>query len=234
MESPPDVDRPAAETPAETATVWDRLGRERVIAMVVIDDVSNAVPTVSALMEGGINAIELALRTPSAVQALGRIRAAAPGLVLGAGTVLTPQQVHECRDAGADFAVSPGLNPRVVREAEAVGLPFAPGIATPSDIEAAVELGCRHLKFFPAEPSGGMAYLASVAAPFQHLGLRFIPLGGIDQTNITRYHGHPLILAVGGSWICPPEHVREKNWSEITIAAKQLLNHLANQPAPRR
>lgn len=195
--------------------VWDRIDEQRIIAVVVVDDAASAASAVAALADGGVHAIELALRTPAALEALRRVRAASPGVLLGAGTVLTPQQVHQCRDAGVDFAVAPGFNRRVVAEAMEAGLPFAPGIATPSDIEAAVELGCRYLKFFPAEPIGGLRYLTSMAAPYRHLNLRYIPLGGIDAANCAAYFACPLIAAVGGSWLAPTQLIRAGDWDEV-------------------
>jgi len=114
------------------------------------------------------------------------------------------------------------MNPRVVMEATQVGLPFAPGICTPSDIEAALECGCRVLKFFPAEPLGGMGYLKSIAAPYAHLGLSFIPLGGVDAGNAESYLREPNILALGGSWIAPRDLIRKKDWASVTQRAEQV------------
>ena len=160
-----------------------RIERAGVMAVLMIDDASNAVPLARALLDGGVTAMELTLRTPVALEALRSIRAEVPEMIAGAGTVLTPQQVHEVQDAGAAFAVAPGVNRRVIREASAAGLPFAPGICTPTDIEMALDEGCRLLKFFPAGPQGGLPYLTSIAAPYQHLGVRFVPLGGISASN---------------------------------------------------
>ena len=124
------------------------------IAVLVVEDPSAAVPLARALLEGGVQAIELTLRTPVAIDALRRIRAELPQLIAGVGTILTPAQVGEAREAGASFGVAPGLNPRVIAEANRIGLPFAPGVCTPTDLELAVEQGCRLMKFFPAGPIG--------------------------------------------------------------------------------
>ena len=184
--------------------------QQKIIAVVVIDDAEDAVPLAAALMHGGISAIELTLRTPSAFESLQRIREHCPEMIAGLGTVISPGQVEQAAAAGAAFAVAPGLNPNVVRAAQEAGLPFAPGIATPSDIEAAVELGCKLLKFFPAEPSGGVAYLNSIAAPYAHLGIEYIPLGGLDVSNFTRYLAMKNVPAVGGSWIAPRNLIQNK------------------------
>ncbi|RMG34877.1 MAG: bifunctional 4-hydroxy-2-oxoglutarate aldolase/2-dehydro-3-deoxy-phosphogluconate aldolase, partial [Methanobacteriota archaeon] len=140
---------------------------------------------------------------------------------IGIGTVLTPEQVKQVSEAGAVFAVSPGLNPNVVKSAKKYGIPFAPGIVTPSDIELAMELGCKILKYFPAEPSGGLGYLKSMAAPYNHLGLKYLPLGGLNQDNFGQYIEDPLILAVGGSWIAKRDQIRNKEWTKITENARK-------------
>ena len=190
-----------------------------VVAVLVIDEVQHAVPVARALLAGGVTAMELTLRTPAAIEALMAIRSEVPEILAGIGTVLTPDQVRRVAEADAQFAVAPGCNPTVIKAAEEIGLPFAPGIATPTDIEMAVELGCRELKFFPAEPGGGLPYLKSMAAPYNHLGLRYIPLGGINAQNLGTYLAEKLILAVGGSWLATRELIQQQNWAEITTRA---------------
>jgi 2-dehydro-3-deoxyphosphogluconate aldolase/(4S)-4-hydroxy-2-oxoglutarate aldolase len=203
------------------APLFEHLNRTGVIAVLMIDDADTAVPLARALMAGGVDAIELTLRTPAAMEALRRIRAEVPEMIVGVGTILTPQQASEVQAAGAAFGVSPGVNPRVVAEAVRVGLPFAPGICTPTDIEQALEHGCTLLKFFPAEPCGGLPYLRSIAAPYAHLGVTFLPLGGIDENNAVRYLREPLVHAVGGSWLAPRDVVAARAWDTITINAKR-------------
>ena len=160
-------------------SMLDRISSAGVIAVMVVDQAVDAVPLARALIACGIDVMELTLRTPAALEALRLIKQEVPEMLAGVGTVLTRSQIDEVVDAGGAFAVAPGLNPSVVQHAQSLGLPFAPGVATPSEIERAVELGCRELKFFPAEPIGGLQYLRSMAAPYSHLGLKFIPLGGI-------------------------------------------------------
>ena len=201
---------------AETLACIERCG---VIAVLVIDDAARAVPLARALIAGGVDVMELTLRTPSAVDALRRIRAEVPDMLAGIGTILTPEQVRTVAEAGAAFGVSPGVNRRVIEEAKRIGLPFAPGIVTPSDVEAALELGCRELKFFPAETSGGIDYLKSMAAPYTHLGVRFVPLGGVSTKNLAAYLAEPIVLAVGGSWLAPRELIAEQQWQVITDRA---------------
>ena len=193
-----------------------------VLAVLVIDDAADAVPLACALVAGGIDCIELTLRTDAAMEALRRIRAEVPGMLVGAGTVLTPEQVNEVKEAGAAFGVAPGMNPRVVAEARRIGFPFAPGVCTPTDIELAIEQGCRWLKLFPVEASGGLAYLRSIAAPFLHLGIQFIPLGGVSMANAEAYLREPSVLALGGSWIAPRELIQRKDWTGITANASNV------------
>ncbi len=212
----------------------DRLRSAGIIAVLVIDDAADAIPLASTLLEGGIGAIELTLRTDSAIESVRRIRAEVPEMIVGVGTILTPGQVDEVVAAGAAFGVAPGMNPRTVAAAKAAGLPFAPGICTPTDIELAINAGCRLLKFFPCEPSGGLKFLQSIAAPFEHLGVKFIPLGGIDTANAESYLDDPLILAIGGSWIAPRQTIRAKNWTlirEHANRANQLLKRIRKQAA---
>ena len=213
--------------------VIDRIRRSGVIAVLTLDDAHLAVPLARALLAGGITAMELTLRTPAALEALRAVVAEVPELLAGAGTVLNPSQVHEVAAAGAAFGVAPGTNPRVVEAARKEGLFFMPGVATPSDIELAVEFGCRALKFFPAEPCGGLSYLKSMAAPYAHLGLHFVPLGGISTANVRGYLQDPLILAVGGSWLAPRERIAARDWPGITQIAREAVACVSQTVAAR-
>jgi 2-dehydro-3-deoxyphosphogluconate aldolase/(4S)-4-hydroxy-2-oxoglutarate aldolase len=202
-------------------SISKRIESTGIVAVLVIDREEDGPELAKALLEGGVDIMELTLRTPAAIGALRRIRAEVPDMLAGAGTVLTPAQVEEVKNAGAEFAVSPGVNPRVMQAAKEAGLPFAPGISTPSDIEQALEFDCRLLKFFPAEASGGLARLKAMSAPYQHLGVRFVPLGGVSEKNMSAYLADPLIAALGGSWLAPREAIMEKRWSDITGLARQ-------------
>jgi 2-dehydro-3-deoxyphosphogluconate aldolase / (4S)-4-hydroxy-2-oxoglutarate aldolase len=199
--------------------VFDRIRSAGVVAVVTIDRAADAVPLADALLAGGITAIELTLRTPVALESLAAIRRQVPDMLVGAGTILMPDQVRQALDAGALYGVAPGMNPRVVEAAALVGLPFGPGVCTPSDIERALEYGRTFLKFFPAEPSGGLAYLRVIAAPYAHLGVSFLPLGGVTESNLAAYLNEPLIGAVGGSWLAPPASIRAGDWSAIRATA---------------
>jgi 2-dehydro-3-deoxyphosphogluconate aldolase/(4S)-4-hydroxy-2-oxoglutarate aldolase len=204
-------------------TIADRIKKTGIIAVLIIDRVEDGVPLAKALIQGGVDVMELTLRTDAALGALKEIRAHVPEMLAGVGTVLTPAQVAAVKAAGAEFAVSPGINPRVVNAAVESGIPFGPGVATPTDIENALECGCTLLKFFPAEPSGGLAFLKAMAAPYLHLGVQFIPLGGVNEKNMATYLADPLITAIGGSWLAPRELIREGRWAEITQLAKSAV-----------
>ena len=195
-----------------------------VLAVVVIEDAEHAVPLAEALLSGGIAAMDLTLRTDAALDAVRIITQKVPEMLVGCGTVLSIEQLNAVRDAGASFAVSPGLNPRVLEHAIQTHFPFAPGISTASDIEIAQDHGCRLLKFFPCETSGGLRHLKVLAAPFQHLGLKYIPLGGINPTNLPNYlEDRSLIAAVGGSWLAPKKLIQDNDWSGITQLASDAV-----------
>lgn len=188
--------------------------KRKLVAVLTIDRAENAVPVAKALSEGGITAIELTLRTPAGLEGIRNVRRELPDVYIGAGTVLTPEQLRQAHDAGACFAVAPGTNPRVIDEAAKVGMPFGPGVFTPSDIEIALEHGCRLLKYFPAA-SCGMEHLKSMSAPYKHLGIKFIPLGGVNLSNLKEMLSDPLIAAVGGSWLAKPDQIAALKLDEI-------------------
>ena len=195
-----------------------------IIAVLIIDEVKHAVPLANALLAGGVDTIELTLRTPAALDAAKAIKKEVPEISLGFGTVLTVDQVKAVVDVGADFAVSPGCNPKIISEACKQGLSFAPGIMTPTDIEIAIQEGCRILKFFPAETSGGLKHLESMSAPYNYLDLKFIPLGGCNIYNAPSYLQSDLITAIGGTWVAKRPLIQSEDWSTITNNAREIRN----------
>jgi 2-dehydro-3-deoxyphosphogluconate aldolase/(4S)-4-hydroxy-2-oxoglutarate aldolase len=178
----------------------------RIVPVIVVDAPEQALPLRTALIEGGLPCAEITFRTPAAEEALARMAGAGDDLLLGAGTVLSTGQVERARAAGARFVVSPGFNPRVVDHCLERGIPVFPGVATPTEIEAALEKGLRVLKFFPAEPLGGVRYLKAIAAPFGDVV--FIPTGGVDASNLADYLAFDRVLACGGSWMAPRAWIR--------------------------
>ena len=203
--------------------ITDCLRRVGVMAVLVIEDPRHAVPTAKALLRGGIIVMELAFRTPNSPEALRRILAEVPEMIAGVGTILFPEQIKNAQNLGAAFGVSPGFSREVVAEALERRFPFAPGILTPSELEMAISFGCQTVKLFPAQISGGASYIRAIHAPYSHLGIEFIPLGGLTPSNIGDYLKYDYIPAVGGSWIAPVELIRSENWNLITARAKEAV-----------
>lgn len=201
----------------------ERIARKHIVPIVVLDDAEAAAPVAEALLAGGLDVMEIPLRTAAAETAIRRIAAGYPEILLGAGTLLDPGQVLRARDAGAVFGLAPALNPQVVAAAANCGLLFAPGVMTPSEVEQAWALGCKLLKFFPAEPAGGIAMLKALAGPYAHLGLRFLPTGGISSRNLGEYLKLPMVAAIGGSWMVDRALVAAGRWDEITRLTREAL-----------
>ncbi len=211
-----------------TDPVATRLTAKGVVAVLMIDRVDDAVPVAEALLRGGVDAMELTLRTEAALPALELITESVPEMFAGIGTILKPDQVIQARDSGAAFGVSPGTNVEVIEAAHAAGLPFAPGIMTPSDIERALPFDCEILKFFPAGSSGGIKHLKNIAAPYAHLGLKYVPLGGVNEDNMTDYLKEDIIAAVGGSWIAHRDLIASGQWDQITSNASSAVQVFEN------
>ena len=191
------------------------------IPVITISNADSAVPLINALLAGGLNAVEITLRTDAAINAIKQITEHAPEIIVCAGTVLSPQQAATAKAAGAKFIVSPGLNPRVVSYCLDNNLPIIPGVITPSEIEAAIDFGLNAVKFFPAEQSGGLDYIKAVSAPYPTV--RFVPTGGINLSNITKYTACPKVLAVGASWVAEKSLIDGGNFSEITRRCNEAV-----------
>ena len=208
-----------------------RLTRRPVIPVIVIEDENDAEPLAEALLAGGLDLIEVTLRTAAAAAALGRIIRRFPEMLVGAGTVVTREQAQRCLDLGISFGVAPGFNPETVRLFERRGVPFMPGVLTPSEIESAYGHGCTLLKFFPAEAAGGPKMLRALAGPYESLGIRFCPTGGVSVDNMKEYLSLPQVFAVGGSWLASKRQIAEKQWSVITQQTREALSR-AREVAP--
>lgn len=202
--------------------VQEKIASEGIIAVLEIENEQNAVPTAKALLEGGITVIELALRTSAAIPSISLIAEEVPQMYIGIGTIIELGQAAMVKKHDSvRFGVSPGLNPEIVKEAIAADLPFAPGIATPSELEQAISLGCHAVKLFPAEGMGGLSYMKSINAPYNHLGIKYIPLGGVSVNNLADYAKFKPTLAIGGSWIANKELINAQDWKEIAKRAKE-------------
>jgi 2-dehydro-3-deoxyphosphogluconate aldolase/(4S)-4-hydroxy-2-oxoglutarate aldolase len=202
----------------------DRILSKRIVPVVVLDDAENAEPLAEALLSAGLDIIEVTFRTEAAEESIRRIAQRFPEVLLGAGTLLDVEQVKRARDAGAVFGLAPGLNPDIISTSREVGLEFSPGVMTPSEVEQALSLNCKLLKFFPAEAAGGVKMLKSLAGPYAHTGVKFTPTGGITANNLQDYLKLPVVAAIGGSWMVSPSLIKAKNWAEITRLTSEALD----------
>ena len=190
-----------------------------VLPVVSVQSPAEGVAIARALVAGGLPAIELTLRTPAALDAIRAISSEVPGILVGAGTIVAPGQAELAADAGAQFLVSPGTTVQLLHALQETGLPFLPGVATVSEVLAALEAGCTELKLFPAEASGGRAFLTSVAAPVPLA--RFCPTGGITAATAASYLALPNVGCVGGSWLTPADAVAAGDWGRVTELAAE-------------
>lgn len=199
------------------------LRRIKVIPVLVLHDIETGIKIGELLSRHGLSAAEITFRTHAAESVIQELSKRFPNLYIGAGTILTKTDLKRAFDAGAKFAVAPGFNPTVVREAVSAGYPFAPGICSPSELEQAHELGCSLFKFFPAEAAGGVKMLKSIIAPYRHLGVSFMPTGGITTENMKSYLAIPEVTAVGGTWLGKEADIKAGNWDSIEAAIKETV-----------
>ena len=198
-----------------------------VIPVIAFDAPEAALPLADALLAGGLPIAEITFRTRAAADVMRLLGRERPQLLVGAGTVLSRENLVAAKQAGARFAVAPGFHPAIVSEAAAIGLPFFPGVATPSEIEQTMAMGCTVLKFFPAEALGGVSFIQSVAAPYAHTGLRFIPTGGVGPANLEHYLALNIVIAVGGTWIARKEDIASGKWDMIAERCRAARDTVA-------
>ncbi len=199
-----------------------KLQKVGIVPVIKLEDARDAIPLAKALVEGGLPCAEVTFRTAAAEESIRLMRQAYPDMLIGAGTVLTTEQVDKAVTAGATFIVSPGLNPKVVRYCLDQGIPITPGCSNPSDIEAAIELGLDVVKFFPAEAAGGLAMIKAMAAPY--VNMKFMPTGGINAKNLISYLDFPKIIACGGSWMVSDEMVKAGEFDKITALTREAVS----------
>ncbi|EKO5124253.1 bifunctional 4-hydroxy-2-oxoglutarate aldolase/2-dehydro-3-deoxy-phosphogluconate aldolase [Vibrio fluvialis] len=200
-------------------TLEQRLQQIKIVPVIAINDAAHAVPLAKVLVENGLPCAEVTFRTDAAQESIRLMRDAYPELLIGAGTVLTTQQVDQAISAGADFIVSPGLNSTTVKYCQQRGIAIVPGVNNPSLVEQAMELGLKTLKFFPAEPSGGVAMLKALSAVYP---VQFMPTGGVNPRNVADYLAIPSVVACGGTWMVPSALMDSGNWDEIARLVREL------------
>ena len=202
--------------------ILEQIGSYKLVPVIVIENKEDAVPLAGALIDGGLPVAEVTFRTKAAQESIKLISAKYPDMLIGAGTVLNIDQVKAAIDAGSKYIVSPGLNPKVVEYCVSNNIPITPGIATPSEIERALEFNLEVVKFFPAESLGGIKYLKAISAPYGNL--KFIPTGGIDENNLLMYLQFAKVLACGGSWMVKAELISKKQFEIITKLTADALS----------
>lgn len=202
--------------------VLERLYRIGIVPVVKLDDAKDAEPLAKALCDGGLKCAEVTFRTDAAEESIRRMTTAFPDMFVGAGTVLTTEQVDRAVNAGAKFIVSPGLNPKVVKYCVDKNIPITPGTANPSDVEQAIELGLDVVKFFPAEANGGLAMIKAMAAPY--VNMKFMPTGGINAKNLCEYLDFKKIIACGGSWMVKDDLIKNGEFDKITAMTKEAVS----------
>jgi 2-dehydro-3-deoxyphosphogluconate aldolase/(4S)-4-hydroxy-2-oxoglutarate aldolase len=202
----------------------------RVVPVLSVESVDAALPLADALIAGGLPVAEITFRTSAAAEVIRLLHRERPDVLVGAGTVTQPEQARAAKECGAAFAVAPGFNPKVVRAAQEIGLPFTPGVMTPTDVEAALDAGAKVLKFFPAGAAGGVKMLSSLSAPYAHLGVRFIPTGGVSLENVKDYLRERAVLAVGGTWLATKEDISAGRWEKIAERCRKVCQLLRQEP----
>ncbi|EGQ9112699.1 bifunctional 4-hydroxy-2-oxoglutarate aldolase/2-dehydro-3-deoxy-phosphogluconate aldolase [Vibrio alginolyticus] len=204
-------------------TLNEQLTNLKVIPVIAINKVEDAIPLGKALVDNGMPCAEITFRTNCAADAIAAMRQAYPEMLIGAGTVLTNEQVDQAIEAGVDFIVSPGFNPRTVQYCIDKNIPIVPGVNNPSLVEQAMEMGLRTLKFFPAEPSGGVGMLKALTAVYP---VKFMPTGGVSLKNVDDYLSIKSVLACGGTWMVPTNLIDEGRWDELGHLVKDAVSHV--------
>lgn len=206
-------------------TANDVLTRARIMPVLTIDELDDAVPLAQALLEGGLTAVEITLRTPIAFAAIEAVAKAVPALDVGVGTITCPEDLRRSVEAGATFAISPGQTQALLDAGQGLSIPFIPAVANASDILACLAAGYQAVKFFPAEASGGLATVKSFAGPFPQM--RFCPTGGINGDSAPAYLALEAVLCVGGSWMVSGQAVKNRDWAAVTAAARAAVTAAA-------
>jgi 2-dehydro-3-deoxyphosphogluconate aldolase/(4S)-4-hydroxy-2-oxoglutarate aldolase len=203
--------------------LYEKMEKCGVVPVIAIESADLALPLADALISGGLPVAEITFRTQAAAEVISILKEKRPELFLGAGTILTVDQLSSAKECGAVFGVSPGLNPEIAEKSVEIDFPLFPGVMTPSEIEQGLSFGMKVLKYFPAEASGGISMLKAVSAPYGHLGVKFIPTGGISVKNLEDYLKLPQVLVVGGTWIAKKDMISAGKWDEIKKNAAEAV-----------
>jgi len=206
-----------------SADLTSRLLERRLVPVVVIEDAAKAVDLAKSLLSAGLGVIEITFRTAAAEESIRRIAKECPDMLVGAGTLLDSEQVKKAAGAGAKFGLAPGLDEKVVQAAQKEKLAYVPGVATPSDVQKGLSLGCKIQKFFPAEQAGGAPYLKALEGPYGHTGVRFIPTGGLQISNVGPYLALKSVAALGGSWFVDKKYIEAADWVTIQRLTREAI-----------
>jgi 2-dehydro-3-deoxyphosphogluconate aldolase/(4S)-4-hydroxy-2-oxoglutarate aldolase len=210
----------------------ERILKKKLLPAVIIHDANDALPLADAMLAAGLDIVEITFRTPAAEESIKRIASRHPHMLVGAGTVLSADQVKRAAAAGGKFTVSPGFNPAIAALAGDLRILHIPGTVTPTEIEAAMWVGCKLLKFFPADAMGGAKTLKALAGPYAHTGVKFLPTGGINSVNAAEFLALPIVGAVGGSWMVAEKLIKERKWPEVTRLCMESVSVCASSSNP--
>ena len=203
--------------------IADQIAAAQLVPVIALEDAQKAIPLCQALAKGGLKVAEITFRTAAAPEAIRLVAQEFPDFALGAGTVTKLSELEAAIAAGASFAVAPGCNPEIVNAATKAGLPFFPGVCTPSDIEAALACGCQLLKFFPAAAMGGPAMIKALYGPYKHRGISFMCTGGVNANNVGEYLSTPGVVGIGGSWFVANDLINNNEWDKIAALTAEAV-----------
>jgi len=205
-------------------SVFEQIANLKVVPVIAMESPDAALLLADALIEGGLPIAEITFRTQAATEVIRKMSDERPSLLVGAGTILTLDNLKAAVDSGAKFGVAPGFNPKTVEAAQKMNFPFVPGVCTPTDVEAALSCGCKILKFFPAGAMGGLDMLKSLIAPYGHTGVQFMPTGGVSPTNLAEYLAVKGVIACGGTWIATKDDISGEKWDLIASRCREVVS----------